>query len=58
MKEDHSVDWDRIPSLGPFSEEEAIARIEEAERDLKDPSKWISSEEMWERLHKRFPWLR
>ena len=52
------LDWDRFPSLGPFSEEEAIARIEEAERDLNDPSKWISSEQMWERLYNRFPWLR
>lgn len=26
-------DWDRFPSFGPFSEEEAIARIEEAERE-------------------------
>lgn len=54
----HAVDWDRFPSFGPFSEEEAIARIEEAERDLNDPSKWISSEQMWERLYERFPWLR
>ena len=52
------LDWDRFPSLGPFSEEETIARIEEAERDLNDPSKWISSEQMWERLYNRFPWLR
>ena len=52
------LDWDRFPSLGPFSEEEAIARIEEAERELNDPSKWISSEQMWERLYNRFPWLR
>lgn len=52
------LDWDRFPSLGPFSEEEAIARIEEAERDLNDPSKWISSEQMWGRLYNRFPWLR
>ena len=52
------LDWDRFPSLGPFSEEEAIARIEEAEWDLNDPSKWISSEQMWERLYNRFPWLR
>lgn len=52
------LDWDRFPSLGPFSEEEAIARIEEAERDLKDPSKWISEEEFDKQLYERFPWLR
>lgn len=52
------LDWERFPSFGPFSEEEAIARIEEAERDLQDPTKWISSEEAWAHLYNRFPWLR
>ena len=52
------LDWDKFPSFGPFSDEEAIARIEEAERDLKDPSKWITAEEMDRRLYERFPWLR
>ena len=52
------LDWDRFPSFGPFSEEDAIARIEEAERDLEDPSKWITSEQMWERLYNKYPWLR
>ena len=27
MKEEHSVDWDRLPSLDPFSEEEAIKKL-------------------------------
>ena len=27
------LDWSKFPSFGPFSEEEAIARIEEAEKD-------------------------
>lgn len=52
------LDWDRFPSYGPFSEEEAIARIEEAERDLKDPSKWITAEEFDRQLYERFPWLK
>lgn len=52
------LDWSRFPSLGPFSEEEAIARIEEAERELDDPSKWVSSEEAWAYLHQKYPWLR
>ena len=52
------LDWDKFPSFGPFSDEEAIARIEEAERDLNDPSKWITAEEMDRRLYERFPWLR
>ena len=52
------LDWDRFPSLGPFSEEEAIARIEEAEKDLDDPSKWVSAEEFDRQLCAEFPWLR
>ena len=54
----NDLDWDKFPSFGPFSDEEAIARIEEAERDLNDPSKWITAEEMDRRLYERFPWLR
>ena len=59
MKEEHSVDWDRLPSFGPFSEEEAIARIDQFEKDLEAGKvKWYSSEEAWAKLHNRFPWLR
>ena len=52
------LDWDHFPSFGPFSDEEAIARIERAEKDLNDPSKWITAEEMDRRLYEKFPWLR
>ena len=52
------LDWDRFPSFGPFSEEEAIARIEKAEENLKDPSKWYSSEEVDRILYEKYPWLR
>ena len=52
------LDWDKFPSFGHFSDEEAILRIEEAEADLKDPSKWITAEGMDRRLYERFPWLR
>ncbi len=52
------LDWDKFPCMGPFSDEEAIARIAEAEKDLGDPSKWISSEEVTRRLYEKFPWLR
>ncbi len=46
MKEEHSVDWDRLPSFGPFSEEEAIARIDQFEKDLEAGKvKWYSSED-------------
>lgn len=48
------LDWNRFPSFGPFSEEEAKARIEEAEKDLGDPSMWISSEEMNSNYMKNF----
>ena len=52
------LDWSRLPSLGPFSEEEAIARIDEAEAELDDPTKWISSENAWAYLYSKYPWLR
>ena len=52
------LDWDMFPSFGPFSDEEAIARIEKAERDLKDPTKWTSAEEFDRQLYAEFPWLR
>ena len=59
MKEEHSLDWDRLPSLGPFSEEEAIARIDDfEERERNGQVKWYSSEEVDKELYEEFPWLR
>ena len=52
------LDWDRFPSYGPFSEEEAITRIKEAEADLSNPNKWISSDEFNKQLYEEFSWLR
>ncbi len=53
------LDWDRFPSLGPFSEEEAIARIDDfEERERNGQVKWYSSEEVDKELYERFPWLR
>jgi len=53
------LDWDRFPSYGPFSEEEAIARIDKFEEELAQGKvKWISSEEAWAQLYERHPWLR
>lgn len=53
------LDWDKFPILGPKTEEEAIARIDRFEERLaKGEVKWISSEEAWQRLYERFPWLR
>lgn len=53
------LDWDRFPSLGPFSEEEAIARIDDfEERERNGQVKWYSSEEVDKELFERFPWLR
>ena len=51
------LDWDKFPSFGPFSDEEAIARIEQAEKDLKDPSKWITIDDLDAELKKLHPWL-
>lgn len=52
------LDWGRLPILGPRTEEEAIARIERAEAEFDDPTKWVTSEQMWAELHQKFPWLR
>ncbi len=35
-----------------------IDDLDWAERDLKDPSKWTSSEEFTKQLYEEFPWLR
>ena len=53
------LDWDRFPSLGPFSEEDAIARIDKIEEDLKAGKvKWTSEEEFEKELYEEFPWLK
>ena len=53
------LDWDRFPSQGPFSEEEAIARIDRFEERLaKGEVKWYSSEEVDKILYEKYPWLR
>ena len=52
------LDWDRLPILGPKTKEEAVARIERAEAELDDPTKCVTSEQMWAELHQKFPWLR
>ena len=52
------VDWDRLPSLGPFSEEEAIARIDRFEERLaRGEVKWIRIDDLHAELKKRHPWL-
>lgn len=53
------LDWSKFPSLGPFSEEEAIARIDEFEKELAEGKvEWISSEDAWKQLYEKYPWLR
>jgi hypothetical protein len=53
------LDWSKFPSFGPFSEEEAIARIDEFEKELAEGKvKWISSEDAWKQLYEKYPWLR
>ena len=53
------LDWSKFPSFGPFSEEEAIARIDEFEkRRAKGEVKWYTSEEVDRELYEQFPWLR
>ena len=53
------LDWDRLPILGPKTEEEAIDRIDKFEERLaKGEVKWYSSKEVDIILHEKFPWLR
>ena len=52
------LDWDRFPSYGPFSDEEAIARIEKFEDDEKNGRvKWMTLEDIDAELKKRHPFL-
>lgn len=52
-------DWSKMPILGPKTEEEAIASIDEFEKQLaKGHVKWISAEDAWSQLYKKYPWLR
>ena len=54
-----NLDWDKFSSISPFSDEEAIARIDRFEERLrKGEVKWTSSEQMWEELYNKHPWLR
>ena len=53
------LDWSHFPSQGPFSEEEAIARIDEFEEQLRNGQvEWIPSELAWAQLYTKYPWLR
>ena len=53
------LDWERFPSYGPFSKEEAIARIDKFEKDLAEGNvNWTSAEEFDRQLYEEFPWLR
>ena len=53
-----NLDWDRFPSQGPFSEEEAIARIDEFEEQLRNGQvEWITIDDLHAELKKRHPWL-
>ena len=56
---DDDLDLDKIPPMGPFSDEEAIARIDRFEERLaKGEVKWVSSDEVTRHLYEKFPWLR
>lgn len=53
-----NLDWSKFPSFGPFSEEEAIARIDEFEKELAEGKvKWIRIDDIHAELKKLHPWL-
>ena len=51
------LDWDRMPSYGPFSEEEAFNRIKKAKENLNNPSKRIRIDDLHAELKKIHSWL-
>lgn len=52
------LDWDKFPHHGPFSEEEAIARIDEFEKELENGQvEWIRIDDIHAELKKLHPWL-
>ena len=52
------LNWDSMPVFGAKNIDEAKARINQAWEDRNNPSKWATSEQMWNRLSKKHPWLR
>ena len=52
------LNWDSYPIFGPKTVDEAIARVNQAWEDRNDPTKWRSSEEMWNQIYEKYPWLR
>lgn len=52
------LDWDRMPIMGAKTIEEAIARVDQAWADRNDPNKWMTSEQMWNYLYEKYPWLK
>ncbi len=53
------LDWNRLPILGPKTEEEAIARIDRFEERLaKGEVHWTSTQDFDKELYAEFPWLR
>ena len=56
-KKYNNMNYSSSKVFGPLSDEEAIARILEAEKDLNDPSKWITIEDIDAELKRLHPWL-
>ena len=58
IEQNDDIDWNRLPSLGPFSEEEAIARIDKFEERLANGQvKWVRVDDIDAELKRRHPWL-
>ena len=47
------------PHIGmPHTIPELKLELEEAEREMDDPDKWCTSEQMWADVKREFPWAR
>lgn len=59
LNEQESFDYpdDYDPGVGPYTMAELNARIDRAEHDISDPSKWIQVDDYWDAMRKEHPWL-
>ena len=52
---DSEIGWSEYRSSAKKSKPKTPE--EQAEAEMDDPTKWVTSEQMWAELHQKFPWL-
>ncbi len=58
MEETDDIDYNfGSRDLGyPRTLEELKAELHRADAECDDPTKWVTSEQMWAEIHQKFPW--